>query len=132
MKNKQIPDSSITASSALSWYYSASKGRLDNKHTRGSGGSWCPNQITDDKPYLQVDLGALTRVTKLSTQGSPVRKEYTQYFMLLFSDNETKWTTYKQDGKTKVNGMETSLCDLKAKCFSYYQFRTVFVFFVVV
>ena len=59
-----IPDSSIQASSELSSFYIASRGRL---HASRHG--WLAH-YNDNYPWIQADLGRLVNMYGIQTQGS--------------------------------------------------------------
>merc|ERR1739838_27013 len=69
MQNSLIPDSAISASSS---YDPESVGPAYGRiRTETQGGAWCPrNMISKDSyEWLEIDLGKLTVITLLETQG---------------------------------------------------------------
>lgn len=62
--NGIIPNDAMRASTVLDRYHVPSLGRLNNIKQGKNGGAWKP-KINDKKQYLQVDLGAMTRVTQV-------------------------------------------------------------------
>ena len=86
-----IPDSHITASSQYSSSYKPAYGRLNG--TRGDG--WCSAVSNSSSDWLQVDLGKLTQVCAVATQGDVNGNEWTTDFKLSFSSDGKKWKTYK-------------------------------------
>ena len=103
MESGAIADSQITASSEWSVYHSSKRARL---HTTDIGigigrGAW--SSLTSDlNQWLQVDLGKITPVTHVATQGrnswSPVQM-VTQY-KLQFSDHGASFLFYKRQGES--------------------------------
>ena len=61
-----IPEARMTASTFHDSHYHPSYGRLNGK--RGNGG-WCTKTPSDRTDYLQVDMGAVSSVCAVATQG---------------------------------------------------------------
>ncbi|KAJ3603669.1 hypothetical protein NHX12_028413, partial [Muraenolepis orangiensis] len=66
----------------------------------GGDGAWCPEGELEpsDSQYLQVDLGQLTFVTVVGTQGRYARssgKEFARAYRLNYSRDGTLWRTWK-------------------------------------
>ncbi|EDO33213.1 predicted protein, partial [Nematostella vectensis] len=70
MESGGIPDSSITASSSFAYTHSPHFGRLNNQPAVGHVGVWAPSNSRKGE-YLQVDMGRVTWVTHVATQGRP-------------------------------------------------------------
>ncbi|XP_073975578.1 discoidin domain-containing receptor 2 isoform X4 [Rhodnius prolixus] len=109
MESGDIPDSSITASSA---YDSGSVGPLHGrlKHDK-NGGAWCPRVMVTKEAteYLQVDLGRLTVITGTRTQGrfgNGQGQEYAEEFILdYWRAGFGKWRRWRdRAGKTMLPG----------------------------
>ncbi|XP_031549039.1 uncharacterized protein LOC116286593 [Actinia tenebrosa] len=96
-----IPDSALTASS---WYdidHEPWLGRL--YETRGEK-AWCA-KTNDGNQYLQVDLGYLSRVTGVATQGRNrhswwglKQPAWVTAYKLSLSNHTVVWTVYQEDG----------------------------------
>lgn len=63
----------------------------------------------DVSPYLQIDLGKVTKVQQVATQGNPTsavkndrQKRWVTKFSLEFSDDGKNWTEYQESGELKV------------------------------
>ena len=103
MESGAIADSQITASSEWSVYYSSKRARLYTKETgiRIGGGAWASFTI-DLNQWLQVDLGKITPVIHVATQGrnsySPTQM-VTEY-KLHFSDDGASFLFYKRQGES--------------------------------
>ena len=72
------------------------------------GGAWLPRKH-DVSPYLQIDLGHVTTIQQVATQGNPdsaVRNErhkrWVTRFSLEFSQDGNNWTEYLESGELKV------------------------------
>ena len=99
MESGAIADSQITASSEWSVYHSSKRARLHTTDIKiGIGrGAW--SSLTSDlNQWLQVDLGKITPVTHVATQGrnswSPAQM-VTKY-KLQFSDDGASFLFYKK------------------------------------
>ena len=102
MESGSIADSQITASSEWNENHSPKTARL---HTRATGANlrdaWA--SLTNDlNQWLQVDLGKITAVTHVATQGRnfyPSAQMVTKY-KLQFSDNGASFLFYKRQGES--------------------------------
>jgi len=71
--------------------------------TEQYGGAWCPLNDVDSKAseWLEIDLGNLTYLTQVETQGrfdNGRGKEYADYYVLMYARmdmNRTNWIEYK-------------------------------------
>ncbi|XP_028396959.1 uncharacterized protein LOC114520825 [Dendronephthya gigantea] len=104
----KIPDPQMTASSSLDTYHTADQARLHNEKQDINGGAWFPRG-RDTTPYLQVDLGQVTTVQQVASQGNPAsavknerHKRWVTKFSLEFSEDGKHWTEHKESGKLKV------------------------------
>jgi len=103
MESGTIADSQITASSEWDVYHSPKRARLYTKEAGvGIGtGAWV-SFANDPNPWLQVDLGKITPVTHVATQGrntySPAQM-VTKY-KLQFSDDGASFLFYKRQGES--------------------------------
>ena len=98
MESGSIPDSDVSASSSYDVHSSGPS--LARVRTDRLGGAWCPKtQIhRDSYEYLEVDLGNLTVITKVETQGrfaNGVGREYTSKYRLEYQRIENShWHRY--------------------------------------
>uniref|UniRef100_A0A3Q1BB99 Contactin associated protein-like 5a n=1 Tax=Amphiprion ocellaris TaxID=80972 RepID=A0A3Q1BB99_AMPOC len=66
-------------------------------------GGWSP-MVTDQEPWLQVDLREQMEVTAVSTQGRYDSWDWVSGFLLLYSDSGRAWKQYRQeDGRIVGN-----------------------------
>ena len=73
-------------------------GRLNNPLS-----AWSP-KLSDQQPYLDVDLGSVKRVTAVSTQGHPLAEEYVRQYHLKYSyDGERYYPVTNRGGHIKVS-----------------------------
>ena len=68
MKSGRIPNSAITATSILAQYYGTEHARLDTVKSGSYGGAWIP-KANDLGQWIEVDLGKITKITRIATQG---------------------------------------------------------------
>lgn len=108
--NDIIPNDAMRASSVLDRYHVPSQARLNNTKQGKNAGAWKP-KLNDKKQYLEVDLGAITKVTQVSTQGCPtssgikVHKKdrcWVESYRLAFSTDGSQWQPYTENGTVKV------------------------------
>ena len=96
LENKDIPDSSITASSRNSDNYRASQGRLHQQ------GTWLA-KINGAEQWFQVDFVNWTKVTGVAIQGSGHWQWWVTKFKLAYSYDEEFFSDYRENGdNTKV------------------------------
>ena len=102
MESGAIADSQLTASSVFDVYRGAKRARLHTKETSDyARGAW--SCLTNDlNQWLQVDLGKITSVTHVATQGrntySPA--EMVTKYKLQFSDDGASFLFYKRQGES--------------------------------
>ena len=102
MESGVISDSQLTASSELNSYHGIRRARLHTKETSVySRGSWV-SATNDLNQWYQVDLGKITTVTHVATQGrnswSPV--QIVTKYKLQFSDDGSSFLFYKRQGES--------------------------------
>ena len=101
MESGAIADSQLTASSEWSASQGSKRARLHTKENGLGTGAW--SSLTSDlNQWLQVDLGKITPVTHVATQGrnswSPAQM-VTKY-KLQFSDDGASFLFYKRQGES--------------------------------
>uniref|UniRef100_A0A8C5CJL8 Tyrosine-protein kinase receptor n=1 Tax=Gadus morhua TaxID=8049 RepID=A0A8C5CJL8_GADMO len=97
MQDGRIKDSDITASSQ--WYETTGP-KYARLNREGGDGAWCPEGELEpsDSQYLQVDLGQLTFLTVVGTQGRYARssgKEYARAYRLAYSRDGALWRAWR-------------------------------------
>ena len=99
MEDKRIPDGAMTASGSYDDNHRPSLARLNilvPVH-----GAWCPKAKTTNQ-WLQIDLGEITAVTKVATQGRYNSEDRVTTYTLSYSVDGYHWTGYKQRATEKV------------------------------
>ena len=108
MESGAITDAQLSASSEWggSYLYAPRQGRLNFQSVSGKkAGAWCPRK-NDPDPWLQVDLGSYTTVTRIATQGrNGWGNWWVTKYRILYSDNGITFQYYKEplDNSAKVN-----------------------------
>ena len=103
MKNNEIPNSAITASSD---YHGGAHepwpARLNNVRN-GHMGSWSAD-MNKAGQWLQINLEEERLVTRLNTQGRPSLSppQWVTSYKILFSSDSVKWEEYKENDVVKV------------------------------
>jgi len=101
LEDKRISDSAFTASSSFNDHHRPSLARLnllsDGKHV----GAWCPKEKIPNQ-WLQIDLGEITAVTKVATQGRYSSEDRVKTYKLSYSVDGIHWTWYKQRAVDKI------------------------------
>ncbi|XP_022783169.1 neogenin-like [Stylophora pistillata] len=94
----EIPDSSFVASSEHNYKYVAEHGRLNNYK------SWGPMDNNNADDFLQIDLLYEYIICAVATQGNPkiVAPEWTTYYKIRLSFNDTTFDTYKENNTDKI------------------------------
>uniref|UniRef100_A0A8C4H886 Discoidin domain-containing receptor 2 n=1 Tax=Dicentrarchus labrax TaxID=13489 RepID=A0A8C4H886_DICLA len=97
MEDRRIKDDDITASSQ--WYETTGPQYARLNREEGDG-AWCPEGQLEpsDSQYLQVDLGRLTFLTVVGTQGRYARNsgnEFARAYRLNYSRDGLLWKSWK-------------------------------------
>ncbi|PFX23757.1 Thioredoxin domain-containing protein 3-like [Stylophora pistillata] len=102
LENGLISSEAITSSSELDDKHSASRARLNSKPEGELMGAWVPLE-SDENQWLQVDLGKVLEVTKVSTQGGGDGvSTYVTSFILLCSEDGETFQDYQENDAVKV------------------------------
>ena len=64
-------------------------------------GGWC-SQYADTKQFLQIDLGQVTKVTRIAHQGRSDAGWWTKTYTLSYSNDGANFTSYKNDEVFKL------------------------------
>ena len=128
LSTRIIPDTSISASSHQDPYHVPSQARLNNEHNGKHAGVWCPKKH-DQNQWVQFDLGSVTSVQQIATQGTPLSsvrrpkdKRWVESYAVSYSDSGKQWTYYEDEYcnpkvfiantdlvNTSINSLETPL-----------------------
>ncbi|XP_008288773.1 contactin-associated protein-like 5 [Stegastes partitus] len=120
-----LPHSSFQSSSQSSVGYAAHNAKLNR---RDGAGGWSP-MVTDQEPWLQVDLREQMEVTAVATQGRHDSWDWVSSYLLLYSDTGRAWKQYRQeDGVGRIVGNVNSEAVVQNKL--THPVRTRFLRFV--
>ncbi|EDO46426.1 predicted protein [Nematostella vectensis] len=98
MESGTINDSAITASS----YYHAGSLQLPPSHGRLNHESVWASASQSPGEYIQIDLGRVTTVTKVATQGNSNHDEWMTSYKIGYSSYRSTWQIYHEGGQEKV------------------------------
>jgi len=101
MESGIIADSQITASSEWDGNHSPKQARLHTRETVTGRGAWSSLKNNLNQ-WLQVDLGKITPVTHVATQGRNTfsRGQWVTKYKLQFSDDGASFLFYKRQGES--------------------------------
>ena len=102
LEDKRVHDKMIRASSYYNYYCRPASGRLNGRRAGRYGGAWCAKR-SDRRQWLQVDFGAIAKVSRVATQGRQNSAQWVKSYYLSYSRNGYRFTTYKENGRAKVS-----------------------------
>ena len=101
VEDGRVPDPLMRASSSQSYYCRPFNARLNRRRYGRQGGAWCVKR-RDRRQWLQIDFGALTRVTRVATQGRQNSAQWVTSYYISYSRNGYKFIPYREGRRTKV------------------------------
>ncbi len=112
MKNGDIFDAQITASSQFDANHAANQGRLDFREIRKRVGSWSAAR-NDLQQWLQIYLGSQnTKVTRVATQGRNDAEQWVTKYKLQYSNNGVNFQYYRDQGQTTDKVKQTKTTEM--------------------
>ncbi|XP_078346319.1 LOW QUALITY PROTEIN: SCO-spondin-like [Oculina patagonica] len=96
MEDKRIPDSSIKANYEYNAAHGASNARLNHVAGDGKKGAWTA-LFKEQGQWIQVDLGSITKVTKIGTQGRSDAAQWVTEYKVSYSFDDGYFQFYKHD-----------------------------------
>lgn len=102
LEDRRIPDQLITASSFYNYYCAPRNARLRQRRVGRLGGAWCAKR-SDRRQWLKIDLGGLTRVSRIATQGRQNSDQWVTSYYVSYSTKGYRFITYKENRRTKVS-----------------------------
>ena len=100
MKSGKILDSAITATTVYSQYYGPERARLDTVKSGSFYGAWIP-KTQDMGQWIQVDLGKITKITRIATQGRQDSAQWVKSYSISFSLEGGPFLPYKNNQVNK-------------------------------
>ena len=101
VEDGRVPDPLMRASSFYNYYCGPFNARLNRRRYSRYGGAWCAKR-RNKRQWLQVDFGALTRVSRVATQGRQNSAQWVTSYYISYSRNGYKFTPYREGRRTKV------------------------------
>ena len=101
VEDGRIQDSAMSASTIESSSHAANLARLNLVAASSKAGAWCSQKL-DKKQWLKIDVGILTTVTKVATQGRQNNSQWVTSYSISYSINNSYWANYTEDGESKV------------------------------
>ena len=101
VEDGRIQDSAMSASTIESSSHAANLARLNLVAASSKAGAWCSQKL-DKKQWLKIDVGILTTVTKVATQGRQDNSQWVTSYSISYSINNSYWANYTEDGESKV------------------------------
>ena len=101
IEDGRIQDSAMIASTIHNSPLAAHGGRLNLAARSGKSGAWCA-KTSNNKEWLQIDLGNPTTVTKVATQGRQNADQWLTSYSISYSLTGSYWVQYTVRGKIKV------------------------------
>ena len=96
IEDGRVADQVMTASSYYNNHYRPWNGRL-NKPRSG----WWPKR-NDRRPWLQIDFLAMTKVTRVATQGLYNANYWVKKYYVKYAKNKNRFVPYREGRATKV------------------------------
>ena len=101
IENGNISDVAMTSSTILNANSLPHFGRLRNQL---GVCAWIPATTANrNSSWLQVDLGNLTHVSAVATQGSCSGDQWTKSYVIMYSENGVDWKHYGELGTIRVS-----------------------------
>lgn len=96
VEDGRVADQVMTASSYNGAYYGPWNGRLNRPR-----GGWWPRR-NERRPWLQIDFLAMTKVTRVATQGLYNANYWVKKYYIKYARNKNRFVPYREGRKTKV------------------------------
>ncbi|XP_031562905.1 uncharacterized protein LOC116298543 [Actinia tenebrosa] len=93
MQSRAIPDSRITVSSKWDSNHGPDRARLGATRSGRKIGAWSAKS-NDAGQWIQVDLGKVTKVTRIATQGRSDYSQWVKTYLLQYSTNGVQFSNY--------------------------------------
>ena len=93
MESGEIADSALKSTSDYNQYFGAERSRLNEQQDGSYYGGWAPKS-SDKGQWLQIDLGKITKVTRIATQGRYDANWWVKKYKLTYSDGG-RFKSYK-------------------------------------
>lgn len=108
LEDGRVTKQALSASSMYNYYYGPWSGRLQARNQGSTRGGWVA-KYNNQKQWLQVDLGTISRVKRIATQGRYDASQWVTSYTVSYSLDGIKFYPYKEHGKTRVRSLTKSL-----------------------
>ena len=99
----------MSASSEWNANHGAANANLNHKAGGGRTGAWSA-KTNDVNQWLQVDLGKLSKITAVATQGRADANQWVKSYTLEYSLYGIAFAAYKENNVVKVSTKPSSGC----------------------
>ena len=99
MENRAITDAQISASSQYNEDHAANQGRLNFQKTARKSGCWSA-ETNNVNQWLQVDLGQITKITRVATQGRHGVDQWVTSYQLQYRGDGVNFHAYSEEGQS--------------------------------
>ncbi|ELT87524.1 hypothetical protein CAPTEDRAFT_92663, partial [Capitella teleta] len=90
-----VPDARMTSSSQWDSYHGPERARINTTKEGEFVGAWVPDSWNSTQ-WIQVEFDALMNVQKVQTKGRDDFPQWTESYMLLFSEDGEQWEAYEE------------------------------------
>ena len=101
LEDGRVPDQVMTASSYNNIYDAPWNARLNRRRYSRFGGGWSPRR-NDRNRWLQIDFQAMTKVTRVATQGMQNANYWVTKYYIKYGKNKNRLIPYREGRTTKV------------------------------
>ena len=101
MEDGRVTKGMLTASSMYNHYYAPWSARLQARNYGSLRGGWIA-KYRNTHQWLQIDLGILSRVKRIATQGRYDANQWVKSYTLSYSNNGARFYPVKQGRNVKV------------------------------
>lgn len=101
IQDKRIPDGAFTSSSMHNYQHGPERARLHQPNNGRDIGAWAA-KYNNKKQWLQIDLGAVSTLTGIATQGRHGAKQWVTSYYVQYSHNCQTFARYRENGRTRV------------------------------
>lgn len=98
VEEKEVADQLMTASS---YSGSSCRARFGRLNSYAGAGAWCAKR-NDRNQWLQVDFGAMAKITRVATQGRRGSAQWVKTYYVTYSKKGYSFAHYREKGRTKV------------------------------
>uniref|UniRef100_A0A3P8R3A8 receptor protein-tyrosine kinase n=1 Tax=Astatotilapia calliptera TaxID=8154 RepID=A0A3P8R3A8_ASTCA len=120
MEDRRIKDDALKASSQWHETTGPQYARLNREE---GDGAWCPAALPSVSQYLEVDLGRLTFLTVIGTQGRYIRNsgnEFAREYRVNYSRDGKLWKSWRNRQGNEVNAYTSVIKDLRPPIVTRY------------